>query len=58
MNEHMLDALQKEKERYLLQQDYIQAIFERTQKELMQGKRPAETIMADGYEELYSLLVT
>lgn len=58
MQEHMIDALQKEKERYLQQQDYIQAIFERTQKELKQGKRPATEIKADGYEELYSLLVS
>lgn len=53
----MIDALQKEKERYLQQQDYIQAIFVRTQKEIMQGKRPATEIKAAGYEKLYSLLV-
>ena len=57
MTEHMIDALQKEKEAFDAQQNYIQDIFERTQKELMQGKRPAETIKAEGYEELYSLLV-
>ncbi len=58
MNEHMLDALQKEKEAFDAQQNYIQAIFVKTQKELKQGKRPATEIKAEGYEELYSLLVS